>query len=45
MGGVMITPELKEKIIKELDQIPQGSLKHVLKLITKIQQKQHIDVT
>lgn len=41
----MTTPELKEKIIKGLDHIPEDSLKHVLELITKIQQKQYIDVT
>ncbi|MBD1366301.1 hypothetical protein IDJ77_20985 [Mucilaginibacter sp. ZT4R22] len=45
MGGVMTTPELKEEIIKELDNIPEASLKDVLELIIKIQQKHYIDVT
>nr|WP_294950568.1 hypothetical protein [uncultured Mucilaginibacter sp.] len=45
MGGVMTTPELKEKISKQLGNLPEDPLKEVLEFITKIQQQQYIDVT
>ena len=41
----MTTPELKEKISKQLGNLPEDPLKEVLEFITKIQQQQYIDVT
>lgn len=39
----MTSVELKEKIVKTLDNIPEGSLPEVLEFINKIQQRQYID--